>query len=86
MKIIVYGSHLCPDTLYALNRLMEKGMKIDFINISASLADLKKFLCIYENEDVYLKIRKESNLGIPCFQFEDGGITLDLNEALSKEV
>lgn len=27
MKITVIGSHLCPDTLYALNRLTEAGVE-----------------------------------------------------------
>ena len=44
MKITVIGSHLCPDTLYALNRLSEAGAEIDFKNLSASLSDLKAYL------------------------------------------
>ena len=44
MKITVIGSHLCPDTLYALNRLSEANAEIDFKNLSASLSDLKVYL------------------------------------------
>ena len=44
MKVTVIGSHLCPDTLYALNRLSEAGAEIGFKNLSASLADLKVYL------------------------------------------
>ena len=44
MKITVIGSHLCPDTLYALNRLSEAKAEIDFKNLSASLSDLKVYL------------------------------------------
>ncbi len=28
MKVTVIGSHLCPDTLYALNRLVEAKAEI----------------------------------------------------------
>ena len=28
MKVTVVGSHLCPDTIYALNKLVEAGMEI----------------------------------------------------------
>ena len=40
MKVTVIGSHLCPDTLYALNRLSEVKAEIEFKNLSASLPDL----------------------------------------------
>ena len=32
MKVTVYGSHLCPDTLYAINQLMSKGVDMSFKN------------------------------------------------------
>ena len=44
MKVTVIGSHLCPDTLYALNRLSEAHAEIEFKNLSASLPDLKAYL------------------------------------------
>ena len=44
MKVTVIGSHLCPDTLYALNRLSEVKAEIEFKNLSASLPDLKAYL------------------------------------------
>ena len=34
MKVTVVGSHLCPDTLYALNRLVEAKADIDFLTTS----------------------------------------------------
>ena len=44
MKVTVIGSHLCPDTLYALNKLVEAKADITFQNLSASLPDLKAYL------------------------------------------
>ena len=49
MKITVIGSHLCPDTLYALCRLREKNAEMDFRNLSASLPDLKAYLAVRES-------------------------------------
>ena len=43
MKVTVIGSHLCPDTLYALNKLVEAKADITFQNLSASLPDLKAY-------------------------------------------
>ena len=68
MKVTVIGSHLCPDTLYALCKLTEKQADIDFKNLSASLPDLKQYL----------------EVGIPYFELEDGTGTLDLNEVMAR--
>ena len=78
MNITVIGSHLCPDTLLALCKLREAGIDVDFKNLSASLPDLKA-----ESDPLYEAVRKNGGIGIPCFVFEDGRRTLDLEEVLS---
>lgn len=82
MKVTVIGSHLCPDTLYALNRLSEAKAEIEFKNISASLPDLKLYLAQRDSNPLYAGIRENGGIGIPCFVLEDGSTTLDLNEVL----
>lgn len=84
MKITVIGSHLCPDTLYALCRLKEKQADLDFKNLSASLADLKAYLSVREGNEMYESVRKNGGVGIPFFELEDGTKTMDLDEVLSK--
>lgn len=82
MKVTVVGSHLCPDTLYALNRLVEAKADIDFKNLSASLPDLKVYLGLRDSDPMYEKIKEGGGIGIPCFILEDGTRTLDLNDVL----
>lgn len=53
MKVTVIGSHLCPDTLYALNKLVEAKADITFQNLSASLPDLKAYLALRESSPVF---------------------------------
>ena len=65
MKVTVIGSHLCPDTLYALNRLSEAGAEIDFKNLSANLSDLKAYLALRQDSPVYADIRENGGIGIP---------------------
>lgn len=84
MKITVIGSHLCPDTLYALCKLSEKKADIDFKNLSASLPDLKQYLSVREGCGLYQPVRQAGGIGIPFFELEDGTRTLDLDEVLSK--
>lgn len=84
MKVTVIGSHLCPDTLYALNKLVENKADISFKNLSASLPDLKVYLAARESEKMYEEIRQNGGIGIPLFELEDGTKTMDLEEVLAK--
>ena len=84
MKVTVTGSHLCPGTLYTLNRLSEAGAEIDFKNLSASLSDLKAYLALRQDSPVYADIRENGGIGIPCFILEDGAVTRNLQTALQQ--
>lgn len=81
-KITVIGSHLCPDTLYALNQLAEASTEICFKNISASLEDLKVYLGLRDSEAMYQPVKESGGIGIPCFLLPDGKITMDLKKVL----
>ena len=80
MKVTVIGSHLCPDTLYALNRLSEVKAEIEFKNLSASLPDLKAYLALRDSDPHYEAVKKNGGIGIPAFVLEDGTVTLDLGD------
>ena len=82
MKVTVIGSHLCPDTLYALNRLVEAKADVEFKNLSASLPDLKAYLAVRESEPAYEAVKAKGSLGIPCFILEDDTVTLELEKVL----
>ena len=71
-----------PDTLYALQQLAAAGAEIDFKDILSCHADLKAYLNLRDNSDLYAQIRGTECLGIPCFIKEDGNVTLDLSEVL----
>ncbi|MDR1550456.1 MAG: glutaredoxin [Hungatella sp.] len=84
MKITIIGSHLCPDTLYALHKLIDKKASVDFKNLSADLKDLKAYLAARETEPAYEAVKRNGGIGIPFFILEDGTKTLDLDEVLGK--
>ncbi len=84
MKITIIGSHLCPDTLYALNKLIDMKASVDFKNLSADLKDLKAYLAARESEPAYEAVKENGGIGIPFFILEDGTKTLDLDEVLEK--
>lgn len=84
MKVTVIGSHLCPDTLFALNQLCAKGAEVTFKDILSCHADLLDWLEIRRTSAVYDGIRDQRRLGIPCLVKEDGTVALDLEEVLAE--
>lgn len=84
MKLTVIGSHLCQDTLYALNKLKDCGAEIDFQDISSSFPALKLFLNTREHNEKYELIKKNGGIGIPFMVFKDGTETFSLEEAIKK--
>ena len=82
MKVTVIGSHLCPDTLFALNQLCQARAEIQFKKLSASLADLKDYLGLRETDRAFEGAKQKGALGIPCFVLEDGCVTLELDRVL----
>ena len=84
MKLILIGSHLCQDTLYALNKLKDYKVEIDFQDISSSFPALKLFLNKREHDQKYVPVKENGGIGIPFMIFEDGTETFTLDEALKK--
>ena len=65
-----------------LHQLAAAGAEIDFKDILSCHADLKAYLNLRDNSDLYAQIRGTERLGIPCFVKEDGTTTLNLAEVL----
>lgn len=82
MKLTVYGSPLCPDCVEMERVFAEKKIDYTYVKITESMANLKEFLKIRQDEDIFAEIRAEGRVGIPFFAFENGFMTLDLDEAL----
>ncbi|GMQ63813.1 glutaredoxin [Vallitalea maricola] len=85
MKAKVIGSHLCPDTLWAINQLAEANIETDFKDILSCHADLKQYLKLRETSEAYAEIHGTDRLGLPCFICEDGTITFDIKIVLNKK-
>lgn len=88
MKLTIFGSHLCQDTMYAIYRIKDSirndSIKVVFNNISTNFPVLKEFLKNRENNPIYDLVKINDKIGIPYFIFEDGTETLDLDEVLKK--
>ncbi|MCD8075505.1 MAG: glutaredoxin [Lachnospiraceae bacterium] len=84
MKVILYGSHLCQDTLYDLMKVKEAGIRPVFENISVNFEAMKAFMKIRETDPLLAPLKEQNRLGIPLFEFEDGSRTLDWKEVVQK--
>ena len=68
MKITVIGSHLCPDTLYALNQLTAAGVEASFQDILSCHAALQTYLNVRETSELYADIRGQVAGGVEYLQ------------------
>ncbi len=82
MKVIVYGTRNCPDTVEALAAYEERGIGVEFRDIDKSTKTLKEFLTLRDTEDIFIPARESHKIGVPCVIKEDGTPTLDWEEIL----
>lgn len=82
--MIIYGSNMCPDTLYALHKCVEQKVDFSYKDITGCLAYLKEFIELREKDEqgIYAAVKARGGMGIPCFILADGTITLELEDAL----
>lgn len=78
LKII--GSSYCKDTVAALETLKNNNTEYEFYDVSTDMNNLRKYLELRENEEVFIKVRAEKRIGFPCFILDNGKITFDIEE------
>jgi glutaredoxin-related protein len=76
----MYGSHLCPDVREAIEVLEAQEIKFQFLDITTDLSHLKAFLQIRDTSPLFDAVRDAGGIGIPCFEKENGEITLDVED------
>ena len=83
MVVKVIGSHMCPSTLYAINKLAEADIGIKFVDMFSSHEAMHEYLWLREHDPLYDDVRgSKEKFGIPCFILEDGTKTRDLDAVL----
>ena len=84
LEIRLMGSHLCQDTLYALIKLKDEKVDIEFCNLSTNFPVLKEFMTLRETDPMFDEVKGRGGLGIPLFILEDGTRTLSLERVLDQ--
>lgn len=78
----IYGSMLCPDCVDCCRELKAAKVEFEFCDFADSLLNLKAFLKLRDEMDMFTELRAAGKIGIPCIVKEDGSITLDWQEFL----
>ncbi|AGC68455.1 hypothetical protein Cst_c14660 [Thermoclostridium stercorarium subsp. stercorarium DSM 8532] len=78
--IKIYGMDTCPDCAY-IKEQIENNPNFEYMDIGSHVRVLKEFLKIRDNSEIFLHVKENGQIGIPCFVLEDGRITLDAKEA-----
>ena len=76
----LYGAEICGGCVLAKSILDDKGVPYTYVDITESTTNLKEFLALRDNNDLYKGVKEAGKIGIPTFLFSDGRINLDLYE------
>lgn len=86
MKIIMYGTEICPNCVEAKELLKDYAdIELDYRNITETTAILKEFLSYRDHEDMFQPIKDSGRVGIPFFILEDGTKTFELSDFIEIE-
>ena len=84
MKVVMYGTNACPDCVEAEALLKEHDIQYLYLEWTNNIGYLKRFLKLRDTNPLFDRVKESGGVGIPCFQLEDGSLTLDVQEILSK--
>lgn len=77
-KIKFYGAPICRDCRDAHALLEAKGIETEYLDITASVANLRAFLALRDNDPAFAQMKQEGRIGIPAFVWPDGSVTLGI--------
>ena len=73
MKVIMYGSEICPDCVAAKKQLLAlPEIELEYRNITENTTNLKEFLAFRDHEEMFASIKANGKIGIPFFILPDG--------------
>ena len=73
----VYESPLCPDCRECRANFEANGLDCEYIDITASMKNLKKFLALRDELALFAPAKAAGAVGIPAIFTDDGKATID---------
>lgn len=71
-KIIMYGSKHWPGCQPAKEYLSEKNIAFRYLDITENMVNLKKFLKLRDEYEIFDKIKEAGSVGLPCIVINNG--------------
>ena len=84
MKVVMYGTKACPDCVEAEEILKEKGIQYLYMEFSDNIGYLKRFLTLRDTNPIFDEAKENLWVGVSCFQFQDGSLSLDIDEVVKR--
>lgn len=69
--LTLFVSSLCPDCPPAIEEIKNRDIKCEIVDITSSMASLKKFLRERDFSDAFDEIVEEGSVGVPCLMRDD---------------
>ena len=86
MKIVMFGTEICPDCVEAKQQLKNfTNVELDYRDITESTTKLKEFLSFRDHETMFAEIIENGGIGIPFFIMEDGTKTFEISDFVDLE-
>ncbi|MDD5921796.1 MAG: glutaredoxin domain-containing protein [Eubacteriales bacterium] len=83
--IKIYASPHCIDCRNLKRNLDAHSIPYDYVDVTASMPNLKEFLALRDTDDLYQEVRSGHTVGIPTIVREDHSMTLDWEQYLRDE-
>ena len=72
----IYGSMLCKDCVQCVADLKQANVSFEFCDFADNLLNLKEFLRLRDQNDIFEDAKREGYIGIPCLVAADGSVSL----------
>ena len=79
----VYGADICTDCRNFKALVNNRSLVVEYIDITENVINLREFLKIRDNSDIFNDVKQRGGIGIPLFINDDQSMTFDVNEALA---
>ncbi len=86
MGPVIYGMHICPHCVEALEELDSRGIEYVYKDFSEATANLKEFLKYRDSGGIFDEVKADGRIGIPCFVLPDGEVTLSLEKVIKSYI
>ncbi len=85
MKVIMYGTGICPDCVEAKEILEKRSeVELDYRDITKDTKTMKEFLSYRDHNSLFEPVVREGRIGIPFFRLEDGTETFELSDIVAE--